>query len=123
MKILKWAAVAIAVSLTTVLGVRAWDSQRGPPLELWHTYVPHEMTAAATSKADWGQYLAAEDRAFAEVREEVTDKLPPEARTRLESIFCREPDLPGQVQAGLESFVRARSRSACPPARWCSFTA
>ena len=110
MKVLKWAAVAIAVSLTTVLAVRAWDSQRGPPLELWHTYVPHEMTAAATSKADWGQYLAAEDRVFTEVREEVTDKLPPESRTAYNRYFSGSPIYPGQVHAGLESFVRARSR-------------
>ena len=98
MKILKWAAVAIAVSLTTVLGVRAWDSQRGPPLELWHTYVPHEMTAAATSKADWGQYLAAEDRVFAEVREEVTDKLPPEAQTTFNRYFAGSPIFPGRFK-------------------------
>ena len=52
MRLFKWAAVAIAVSLATVLAVRAWDSQRGPPLELWHTYIPHEMTAAATREAD-----------------------------------------------------------------------
>ena len=43
----------LAVVLLTVLVVRAYDSQRGPPLELWHTYVPHELTAAEIDKSDW----------------------------------------------------------------------
>ena len=31
---LKWGAVALAVALATLLAVRAYDSQRGPPLDL-----------------------------------------------------------------------------------------
>ena len=54
-KLVKWLAVVIAVALASVLGVRAWDSQRGPPLELWHTYVPHEMTARGKSALPIGQ--------------------------------------------------------------------
>jgi alpha-beta hydrolase superfamily lysophospholipase len=77
---LKWAAVVLAVSAVTLLVVRGFDSQRGPPLELWHTFVPHELSADELDKADWNQYVAAEERAFSDVRSEVTDRLSPEAR-------------------------------------------
>jgi hypothetical protein len=45
------------VSLVTLLAYRAYESQRGPPLQLWHTHVPHELTAAEIDKADWKSYL------------------------------------------------------------------
>ena len=70
-RLVKWSAILLAVILLTVLVVRAYDSQRGPPLELWHTYVPHEMTAAEIGKADWAEYLAAEQTIFSDVRSEV----------------------------------------------------
>ncbi|MBT9586491.1 alpha/beta fold hydrolase, partial [bacterium] len=79
-RFLKWALVVALVGAVTLLAVRAFDAQRGPDLELWHTFVPHELSAAELDKADWKQFLAAEERAFAEVRSEVTDKLGPEAR-------------------------------------------
>ena len=34
----------ICVVLLTVLTVRAVEAWRGPPLELWHSFVPHELT-------------------------------------------------------------------------------
>ena len=46
-RLLKRAAWAVAVGLLTLLAVRAFDSQRGPPLESWHAVVPKELTAGA----------------------------------------------------------------------------
>ena len=40
----------------------AYDSQRGPPLQLWHTHVPHELKAAEIDKADWKSYLVPNNR-------------------------------------------------------------
>ena len=94
-RLLKWSAILLAVILLTVLVVRAYDSQRGPPLELWHTYVPHEMTAAEIGKADWAQYLAAEQKIFSEVRTQVTDKLDPESREPGNRYFAGSPIYPG----------------------------
>src|SRR5262245_49482224 len=37
-KFLKRGTVLVAVVALTLLAVRAWDSQRGPSLRLWHTY-------------------------------------------------------------------------------------
>jgi alpha-beta hydrolase superfamily lysophospholipase len=95
-KLLKWVVALVGVSLVTVLVVRAWDAQRGPPLELWHTFVPHEMTAAEIGKADWAQYVAAEKKIFDEVRREVTDKLDPEARDPANRYFADSPIYPGR---------------------------
>ncbi|MDM0051711.1 carboxylesterase [Variovorax sp. J22R115] len=79
-RILKRTALVIGVVFITAIALRTYDVQRGPPLELWHTHVPHELSRAELAKSDWAGYLAAEDKVFAEVRTEVTDKLPPEAR-------------------------------------------
>jgi alpha-beta hydrolase superfamily lysophospholipase len=73
--ILKRGALILAVVLLTFLGVRTWDKQRGPPLEPWHTEVPPELDGASLRDADWAAWLAAEEAAFADVRENVTAKL------------------------------------------------
>jgi alpha-beta hydrolase superfamily lysophospholipase len=52
-----------------------------PPLELWHKHVPAELDVEALDNGDWAAYVAAEDEIFRTVRTEVTEKLPPEART------------------------------------------
>ncbi len=96
LKWLKWGAVVLAVSLITLLAVRAFDAQRGPPLELWHTFVPHELSADEIDKADWKQYLAAEEHAFSEVRTEVTDRLSPEARVESNRYDAASPIYPGK---------------------------
>ena len=74
-RFLKRLVVLLLVGALTLLAVRIYDSQRGPPLALWHTYVPTEMGAAEIDAADWRQYLAAEDAVFADVRTNVTEKL------------------------------------------------
>jgi len=71
----KWTAIVILIFFVSLLGIRAWDSQRGDPLALWQTYVPHELTAAEIDATDWSGYLAAEQRVFDEVKAQVSDKL------------------------------------------------
>ncbi|MDC8774303.1 alpha/beta hydrolase [Paucibacter sp. hw8] len=93
---LKWSVVIALVGGITLLAVRAFDAQRGPDLELWHTFVPHELSAAELDKADWKQFLAAEAQAFAEVRSEVTDKLGPEARIESNRYDANSPIYPGK---------------------------
>jgi alpha-beta hydrolase superfamily lysophospholipase len=73
--ILKRGALILAVVLLTFLAVRTWDKQRGPPLAPWHTQVPPELAGAKLEGADWAGWLAAEEAAFADVRENVTAKL------------------------------------------------
>jgi alpha-beta hydrolase superfamily lysophospholipase len=76
-----------ALIVLGVLLVRAVDSQRGPPLSLWHTFHPHELSGEALERADWSSYLAAEDRLLASVRHEVTEKLAPDERVAINRYF------------------------------------
>jgi alpha-beta hydrolase superfamily lysophospholipase len=106
--LLKWVASLVVVGVLAALAVRAYDAQRGPPLELWHTYVPREMTAAEIGKADWAQYLAAEQRVMDAVRHEVTDRLAPESRHAANRYFAESPLYPGRfAQDWNRSFVLA----------------
>ena len=95
-KLLKWSAVVVAVCAVTVLAVRAYDSQRGPPLQLWHTHVPHELKAGELAKSDWNAYLVAEQAVFNDVSAEVTQKLDPEDRVTANRYFDGSPINPGR---------------------------
>nr|WP_029987716.1 MULTISPECIES: alpha/beta hydrolase [unclassified Serratia (in: enterobacteria)] len=76
------------------LAGRVYFIQRGPDLQLWHTFVPHEMRADAIDKADWATYLSAEDALFKEVRINVTDKLDSSVKTPLNRYYFGSPIYP-----------------------------
>jgi hypothetical protein len=83
LRILKSGAIGFLVILTTFLAVRIYDTQRGPPLRPWHTYVPHELSIKELDQADWAEYLNTESSIFEAVRDEVTEQLAPEDRETL----------------------------------------
>jgi alpha-beta hydrolase superfamily lysophospholipase len=93
---LKRGTILAAIVLLTFLGIRVWDSQRGLPLEPWHTYVPDDLTAEELEGADWAQYLAAEQALFEELRTEVTQKLGPEERVPVNRYFEGSPVYTGK---------------------------
>jgi len=95
-RILKRVLVLLIVVAATLLVARAWDSQRGPDLEPWHTYVPHDLHADQIDKTDWASYLKAEEAVFRGVRTEVTDKLDDEARVPGNRYFEGSPIYPGR---------------------------
>ena len=96
LRVLKRAAVLLAAILLTLIAVRIYDTQRGPPLELWHTYAPAEMDADEIDKADWDRYLAAEQAVIDDVRAEVTAKLDPPERVPVNRYFEGSPVYPGR---------------------------
>jgi alpha-beta hydrolase superfamily lysophospholipase len=96
LRLLRRALVLLVVVAAALLAVRAWDSQRGPPLDPWHTYVPHDWHAADIDKADWPAYLKAEEAVFREVRANVVDKLDEEARTPGNRYYAGSPIYPGR---------------------------
>ena len=97
---------ALALVAVTLLGLRIYDSQRGLPLEPWHTFVPHELTAAQLETADWKQYIARENEIFEELRREVTQKLPEKDRVPVNRYFDGSPVYPGRfAQDFNRSFV------------------
>lgn len=95
--ILKTLLVAALLLLAAVFIVRAWQALRGPPLDPWHSFVPDEPDAAAISRMDWTQWLAREDRIFADVLREVTAKLPPAARIPQNRYFDGAPMHPPKL--------------------------
>ena len=97
-KLLGRLGVLLAVSLVTLLALRAYQSLQGPPLQLWHTYVPHDMTARAIAAADWAVYLRAEGALFDEVRIHVTERLDAQARHPANRYFDGSPLYPGRFR-------------------------
>jgi alpha-beta hydrolase superfamily lysophospholipase len=96
LRILKRAAVLLGAIALTLMAVRIYDTQRGPPLELWHLYAPPELSAEQLDKADWNQYLAAEQAAFDAVHREVEDKLTPKERVPVNRYFEGSPVHPAR---------------------------
>ncbi len=98
LRLLRRVLVLLVVAVMAILAVRAWDSQRGPPLDPWHTYVPHDLHAAEIDKADWASYLEHEDEIFRDVRREVVDKIDEEARVPGNRYFAGSPIYPGNFK-------------------------
>ncbi|MFC0180668.1 alpha/beta hydrolase [Thorsellia kenyensis] len=59
------------VALCTFMVIRIYDSQRGLRLEVWHRYVPNELTAEEIDKMSFAEYLKEEERIFLEVKQNV----------------------------------------------------
>lgn len=85
----------VAIAAVALLIGRIVQSESGPPLELWQTFVPDEPHAAEIDRLDWNGYLAAEDRVFDSVRKEVTDKLSEQNRQPDDRYFAGSPVYPG----------------------------
>jgi alpha-beta hydrolase superfamily lysophospholipase len=95
LRILKSGAILVLVILATFFAVRIYDTQRGPPLRPWHTYVPDELSVKELDQTDWAGYLKTERSIFEAVREEVTEQLSPEDRIPANRYFEGSPVYPG----------------------------
>ncbi len=95
-RIVKRAAVWLTVIGVTLLAVRVYDTQRGAPLEPWHTYIPPELSAQELDKTDWAGYLKAEQAIFDLLRTEVTQKLEAKDRVQVNRYFEGSPVYPGK---------------------------
>src|ERR1700730_11097470 len=104
MKLIRRTALLLAVVVVTLLGARVYHSQRGAPLEPWHTFVPHELKAKAIDGTNWVDYLKAEDKIFADVLHEVSQKLDADERIPVNRYFEGSPVNP-------ESFSQDWNRS------------
>ena len=95
-RIVKRAVVWLTVVGVTLLAVRVYQTQRGAPLEPWHTYIPPELSAQELDKTDWAGYLKAEEAIFNLLRTEVTQKLEEEDRVPVNRYFEGSPVYPGK---------------------------
>lgn len=89
--VVRWSVAALFAIALLLLALRACNVRNGPPLQLWHTYVPPELSAAQIDRADWQTWLAHENALFADVRANVTDRLPPSARVPSNRYFAGSP--------------------------------
>lgn len=87
--------LGIAIGL---LGLRVWQTQRGPALQAWHVFVPEDLPAARIEAMRWSDYLAAEEVLFETVRRQVTARLEPEERTPLNRYFEGSPIHPARFR-------------------------
>jgi len=94
-RLLRQAFLLMAVCILSILGVRVYDALSGPPLDVWNTYVPHELSPARLDQSNWADYLKAEDEIFEGVRREVTEKLTPAQRRQSNRYFEGSPMFPG----------------------------
>ena len=102
----KLAGILLSMVLLTFLVVRIYDTERGPPLKPWHTYIPHELHAEKLETADWKQYLAAEAAIFDDVEREVSQKLEASDRVPANRYFDGSPVYPAHfAQDFNRSFV------------------
>ncbi len=96
----------------TFLGLRIYQAESGPPLALWHTYVPKDLTAEEIDRADWARYLAREARLMNDVRREVTQKLRDEERVAFNRYFDGAPIHPARfAQDFNRSFILEPDRA------------
>lgn len=95
LRFLRRGLVLVVLVAASVLALRAWDSQRGPPLEPWHTFVPTELHAKVLEKADWAAYLKHEAAIFHDVRREVVDKIDRETAVAGNRYYAGSPIYPG----------------------------
>lgn len=103
-KIVKWSLALLSLVAVIFLGVRIYDSQRGLPLDVWHTYAPDELNVEEMEKADWRDYLANEEKIFALMRVNVSRKLTPDEQVPFNRYFEGSPVYPA-------NFLRDWNRS------------
>ncbi len=91
--------------LVALLGLRVWQTERGPPLAPWHTHVPPELSAGQIDQTDWAGWMAAEDRAFQDVLTSVVAATPEDDPPALNRYAANSPVNPAR-------FARDWNRSA-----------
>jgi alpha-beta hydrolase superfamily lysophospholipase len=95
LKYLRRFSILVIIVGLTLIGLRVWQTQRGEPLHVWHTHVPHELNLDEITHADWRTWLAQEDAIFADLKAEVTQKLEPDERIPINRYFEGSPVYPG----------------------------
>lgn len=93
-RILRCTVALIIVAGGALLVFGSYRALSGPPLHVWHTFVPSELRADQLDRADWTRYLAQEDAVIASVRAEVSHKLAPEERVPINRYFEGSPIYP-----------------------------
>ncbi|MCL2891714.1 alpha/beta hydrolase [Brenneria tiliae] len=97
-RMIKRAVIIVAVAAITLLAIRIYDTQRGPALAPWHTFVPDELSADELDRADWPAYLRAEESIFQQINQHVTQELDEDEQRPINRYFAGSPVYPGKFQ-------------------------
>lgn len=88
-------------------------TRRERPLDIWHPFIPYEMTAEQIRRSIWQRHVAAGDCVLDEVRANVTDSVGPESGAAATRRFsCSPVYLPGFAQDRNHSAVIERVRAS-----------
>ncbi|KWZ39228.1 hypothetical protein WS72_19800 [Burkholderia savannae] len=90
----RFVLLALALLAALLLALRAYDVRNGPALEPWHTFVPDELDVEQLDRSGWDGYLRREDALFEQVKTQVSERLPPEARVPSNRYFEGSPIYP-----------------------------
>src|SRR5215475_4381116 len=96
-RVLTCTLALIVVAGAALLAVGSHRALSGPPLHVWHTYVPRELKADQLDMADWTRYLAQENAVMASVRAEVSQRLAPGERVPINRYFEASPIYPAHL--------------------------
>ena len=89
--------LAVVVVVTLFVG-RVVETQRGPPLRVWHTYVPEELSVDEMERTDWAGYVKAEAALFERLGAELKSGLEDEDRIPGNRYFDGSPIYPPRFQ-------------------------
>jgi alpha-beta hydrolase superfamily lysophospholipase len=95
-RIIKRTLLALALVAVTLLAVRIYDTQRGPPLKPWHTYVPQELSVEELERTDWAGFLKAEASLFERLQANVTQHLDDADKVPVNRYHAGSPIYPGR---------------------------
>ena len=107
LRLLKRGALLLAVIAITLIAVRIYDTQRGPPLELWHTYAPPGDERGRARCRRIGASTSPPSRRPSTTVRPRSRQLEAEDRVPVNRYFEGSPVLSRPVRAGLEPFLRA----------------
>lgn len=85
--ITKQLLIWMSAFLISLLAMRVYQIQSAPSLQLWHKYVPQELSIEELEQSDWEDYLQQEERIFEDVRVNVVEKTPPKEQTSINRFF------------------------------------
>lgn len=122
LRFLRGGLLALVIAAIAMLGLRIWETERGPPLQPWHTYVPADMHAGDIDKADWNTYLKREEAIFRDVRREVVDRIDEAQRVAGNRYFAGASIYPGNFRQ-ISIVHTSSSPTGRRPAPWCCSTA
>lgn len=79
--------IMLFIIALTLAGVRIYDTQRGAPLQLWHTYVPDELDADEIDHVDWNGYLLSENITMEGVYKNVVQRIDRDQQVQLNRYY------------------------------------